>query len=189
MLKRSWSSYRKKSEVVRSSQLLQYEQHNDAAIISCPLTTRTRKVCNMFVSNYRRAAAVSALLISVVLLAQIWSGSFIPFRLYFDDIQALSHHSNPDTESASSAADAQPSSAEKLGYVTWLGKTGDGSDKEDIYFIATRILVYQILHDPSTRSPRGLPIIVMTTPDVTAENRKRLEDDGATVIPIEFITE
>lgn len=80
-------------------------------------------------------------------------------------------------------------STEKLGYVTWLGKTGNGADQEDVYFIATRILVYQILHSPATKSPRGLPIIVMTTPDVAPANRKRLEDDGATVVPIEFVEE
>jgi alpha-N-acetylglucosamine transferase len=78
---------------------------------------------------------------------------------------------------------------ERLGYVTWLGKTGNGSDSEDVYFLATRVLVYQILHDPITRSPNNLPIIVMTTPDVSPANNARLTQDGAVVHPIDFITE
>ncbi|ETN38769.1 uncharacterized protein HMPREF1541_06807 [Cyphellophora europaea CBS 101466] len=102
----------------------------------------------------------------------------------------LSRHSVYDfAESRAGIESPSTSSDEKLGYVTWLGKTGVGDDEKDVYFLATRLLVYQILHDPSTRSPRSLPIIVMTTPDVKEANKQRLQADGATVIPIDFVTE
>lgn len=78
---------------------------------------------------------------------------------------------------------------ERLGYVTWLGGPGNDTDAEDDYFIAARILCYQILHAPATKSPRGLPMIVMATPDVATENKQRLRDDGATVVEIDFVQE
>jgi alpha-N-acetylglucosamine transferase len=99
-----------------------------------------------------------------------------------------SHHFD-QSEDASSWSAKSDFMGERLGYVTWLGKTGNGSDSEDVYFLATRILVYQILHDPITRSPNNLPIIVMTTPDVSPANKARLAQDGAVVHPIDFVNE
>merc|ERR1712070_69864 len=74
----------------------------------------------------------------------------------------------------------------KYAYATFLA--GDSSalaeDKvleHDKYFVATRILAYQLLHAPETKSKHGYPFIVLVTSDVSAEKRERLRKDGAVV--------
>ncbi|RMZ16218.1 hypothetical protein D0862_01319 [Hortaea werneckii] len=74
----------------------------------------------------------------------------------------------------------------KYAYATFLA--GDSSalseDKvleHDKYFVATRILAYQLLHAPETKSKHGYPFIVLVTSDVSAEKRERLRKDGAIV--------
>ncbi|KAF2181786.1 glycosyltransferase family 8 protein [Zopfia rhizophila CBS 207.26] len=79
---------------------------------------------------------------------------------------------------------------EKLAYVTWLSSTvvGEDSEKldEDVYFIGTRILVWQLLHYKKTKTS-GIDVIVVVTPDVSESRRERLRKDGAIVRPIEFV--
>jgi alpha-N-acetylglucosamine transferase len=59
---------------------------------------------------------------------------------------------------------------------------------EDYYFAATRILTYQILHDPSTKCARAeIPFLVLVTDDVSQQKRERLKRDGAQVVPVEDI--
>jgi alpha-N-acetylglucosamine transferase len=54
--------------------------------------------------------------------------------------------------------------------------------EDDFYFQAARVLTYQLLHDPKTRSKRAdIPFLVLCTQDVAVSKRKRLELDGATV--------
>ncbi|KAI6860906.1 glycosyltransferase family 8 protein, partial [Hortaea werneckii] len=74
----------------------------------------------------------------------------------------------------------------KYAYATFLA--GDSSalaeDKVleyDKYFVATRILAYQLLHAPETKSKHDYPFIVLVTSDVSAEKRERLRKDGAIV--------
>ncbi|KAI7565712.1 hypothetical protein KC317_g6176, partial [Hortaea werneckii] len=74
----------------------------------------------------------------------------------------------------------------KYAYATFLA--GDSSaiaeDKvleHDKYFVATRILAYQLLHAPETKSKHDYPFIVLVTSDVSAEKRERLRKDGAVV--------
>lgn len=55
---------------------------------------------------------------------------------------------------------------------------------DDPYFVATRTLCYQILHEPATRNRLGAPCIVMTTPDISQVKINRLKKDGAIVWPI-----
>ncbi|KAF2262108.1 nucleotide-diphospho-sugar transferase, partial [Lojkania enalia] len=77
---------------------------------------------------------------------------------------------------------------EKLAYVTWLSSTiyGEKSEEEDVFFIATRILVWQLLHYEKTKT-KGIDVVVIVTPDVSESRRKRLRKDGATVRPIDFV--
>ncbi|KAF2769551.1 nucleotide-diphospho-sugar transferase [Teratosphaeria nubilosa] len=51
----------------------------------------------------------------------------------------------------------------------------------DKYFIATRILAYQLLHAPETRTQNHYPFIVLVTDDVPEHKRDRLRRDGAMV--------
>ncbi|KAI7281521.1 nucleotide-diphospho-sugar transferase [Hortaea werneckii] len=74
----------------------------------------------------------------------------------------------------------------KYAYATFLA--GDSSavaeDKvleHDKYFVATRILAYQLLHAPETKSKHDYPFILLVTSDVAAEKRERLRKDGAIV--------
>lgn len=70
-------------------------------------------------------------------------------------------------------------------YATFLA--GDGKNEtanihEDNYFVATRILAYQLKHAPETRTTHHYPFIVVVTPEVTERKRDRLRKDGAIVV-------
>jgi alpha-N-acetylglucosamine transferase len=78
---------------------------------------------------------------------------------------------------------------EKLAYVVLLSGTIDsaqGDDLEkDLYFQATRILIWQFLHVPESRTKHD--VIVMVTPTVTEHRRERLRKDGAIVVPVDLV--
>ncbi|KAF1994480.1 glycosyltransferase family 8 protein [Amniculicola lignicola CBS 123094] len=79
---------------------------------------------------------------------------------------------------------------EKLAYVSWLSSTVAGKDNEDLdkdlYFIGTRILVWQLLHYYKTKT-KNIDVVIITTPDVSQSRIDRLRKDGAIVKPIEFV--
>ncbi|KAF2271254.1 nucleotide-diphospho-sugar transferase [Westerdykella ornata] len=81
-----------------------------------------------------------------------------------------------------------PDGKERLAYVTFLSGTVDQDDdlEKDNYFIATRILIWQLLHVPETRTHR-CDVVVMVTPSVSEARRARLRQDGAIVYPVEFL--
>jgi alpha-N-acetylglucosamine transferase len=62
----------------------------------------------------------------------------------------------------------------------------DQGNLHDDYFIATRILAYQILHAPQTRS-KDIPFIVLTTKGVSEAKRERLRRDGAIVLTVDSV--
>ena len=62
----------------------------------------------------------------------------------------------------------------------------DQDNMQDEYFIATRLLAYQILHAPETRSA-NIPFIVLATKGVSEAKRERLRLDGAVVLAVETI--
>jgi len=77
-----------------------------------------------------------------------------------------------------------------VAYATLL--TGSVADNDapadtDNYFTAARMLCYQILHDPVTRTRLNAPCLVMVTPNVRQDKIDQLQEDGATVIKVEFI--
>ncbi|KAL1801567.1 hypothetical protein ACET3X_001909 [Alternaria dauci] len=83
---------------------------------------------------------------------------------------------------------------EKLAYVTFLTGPSEGDDapkanadnlEDDKYFQAIRILLWQFLHKPETRTKHD--VIVMVTPTVSQSRRDRLEKDGAIVHAVEFL--
>ena len=87
----------------------------------------------------------------------------------------------PNTANATSA------DAKKYAYVTLLSGTVDAPEDlaKDNYFVAVRILIWQLLHNPGTRTDHD--VIVMVTPSVTKHRRERLEKDGATVMQVDFV--
>ncbi|KAJ4296397.1 hypothetical protein N0V90_006442 [Kalmusia sp. IMI 367209] len=77
---------------------------------------------------------------------------------------------------------------ERFAYVTFLSGAFDEDDniEKDNYFVATRILVWQLLHKAETRT-NGIDVIVMVTPSVSQSRRDRLAKDGAIVYPVQFL--
>ncbi|KAF3938972.1 hypothetical protein ABW19_dt0203199 [Dactylella cylindrospora] len=81
----------------------------------------------------------------------------------------------------------------KVAYATFLAentylKDGSAKDEDDMYFVATRVLAYQLLHAPETRTNQSIPFIVLVTDAVSESKRRTLESDGATVIYGEDVT-
>ncbi|KAH7305470.1 nucleotide-diphospho-sugar transferase [Stachybotrys elegans] len=81
---------------------------------------------------------------------------------------------------------------ERYAYVTWLSNTVAANSRasenfdDDLYFTATRVLVWQLLHDPKTKTS-GIDVIVMVSPGVSEAHRERLRKDGAIVRAIENV--
>jgi alpha-N-acetylglucosamine transferase len=78
----------------------------------------------------------------------------------------------------------------KYAFATFLAgdvsHQGDVNLNHDNYFVATRILTYQILHAPETRSD-DIPFIVLVTSSVSEAKRERLRLDGAIVVEAEHV--
>lgn len=81
--------------------------------------------------------------------------------------------------------------AEELAYVTFFtGTEANKSDPDidnDVYFVATRILGYQLMHSPKTRTQRNIPFVILVPPDVVPAKRDRFERDGAIVIEVPYL--
>ncbi|KAF4612817.1 hypothetical protein G7Y89_g15556 [Cudoniella acicularis] len=81
------------------------------------------------------------------------------------------------------------SASSRVAIATFL--SGDSSntenDNDDPYFLAARILTYQLLHDPQTQNNNNtqIPFLILATTSVSERKRTRLTLDGATVIPVE----
>lgn len=73
----------------------------------------------------------------------------------------------------------------KYAFATFLASDSldaqDTAIDSDDYFVATRILAYQILHAPETKSASRIPFIVLVNEGVSEAKRERLRRDGAIV--------
>jgi len=67
----------------------------------------------------------------------------------------------------------------------WSPDNQEKINDEDSYYISVRILTYQFLHDPMTKTDPDIPFLVLTMPEVDDWKKDQLRRDGATVIPIE----
>nr|OQO16745.1 hypothetical protein B0A51_16339 [Rachicladosporium sp. CCFEE 5018] len=142
----------------------------------------------------RRSCRSLYLGIAVVLFFLLFVYTPLP-QNYDDQRDALVNHvTSAATGHKASANASLPSLAttkSKYAYATFLA--GDAHQQEladindDNYFVAARILTYQILHAPETRSPAGIPFIVLVTKAVSEPKRHRLRLDGAIVIEAETI--
>ena len=68
----------------------------------------------------------------------------------------------------------------------WEHKEYD-DDNEDVYFYSTRVIGYQLMHNPETRSNTSIPFVVLCTKEVSERKRARLRKDGAIVIVAEDV--
>lgn len=66
---------------------------------------------------------------------------------------------------------------------------GMTTEDEDDYFVATRVLGYQLMHQPETRSNTSIPFIVVASSEVSQSKRARLEKDGAKVVVVDSISD
>ncbi|EMD67054.1 glycosyltransferase family 8 protein, partial [Bipolaris sorokiniana ND90Pr] len=75
----------------------------------------------------------------------------------------------------------------KYAYLIFMTQTLNASDdlERDNYFITARILMWQLVHNPSTRTKHD--VIVMVTPNVSQSRRGRLKRDGAIVHAVNFL--
>lgn len=77
-------------------------------------------------------------------------------------------------------------------YCVFLAPSAEGTgqtsgidlDTEDHYLVGTRMLIYQLLYDPITKTTNNYPFIVLVTTDVPQQHRDRLTRDGAIVIEV-----
>lgn len=68
-------------------------------------------------------------------------------------------------------------------YCTRLAQECD----EDPYFNAVQLLIYQILHRPSTCTRLGIPLLVFVVPHVSEARRRVFRSMGASVIEIDYV--
>ena len=108
---------------------------------------------------------------------------------------ALVKHVAGATTAITKSAPHYPATLEttksKYAFATLLASDAQHPDDQDNlhdeYFIATRLLAYQILHAPETRSKDNIPFIVLATKGVSEAKRDRLRRDGAIVLAVETI--
>ena len=63
-----------------------------------------------------------------------------------------------------------------------------GQARDDDYFIATRVLTYQLLHDAATRyDPSSITFLVLCSESVDLGKKETLRADGATVVDVKDV--
>jgi alpha-N-acetylglucosamine transferase len=72
-------------------------------------------------------------------------------------------------------------SSTRYAYTTLL------TSEDEAYFTATRVLAYQLLADPETKTHHSIPFVVMVTKSVPRHQRQQLVLDGATVVFVEDV--
>ncbi|KAH8725870.1 nucleotide-diphospho-sugar transferase [Phaeosphaeriaceae sp. PMI808] len=72
----------------------------------------------------------------------------------------------------------------KYAYATFLAGN-DQDESEDVYFLGARLLAFQLIHDPPTKSNNSIPFIVIVTKTVSSAKKERLQKDGAVVVVVE----
>lgn len=73
----------------------------------------------------------------------------------------------------------------RYAFATFLSELDDETtkkDQDDVYLTCTRMLAYQLLHDPETRTNTSIPFVVLVSPGVPQEKRDRLTSEGAIVV-------
>jgi alpha-N-acetylglucosamine transferase len=76
---------------------------------------------------------------------------------------------------------------QKRAYATLFSTKSENDTMDDPYFTAVRVLTYQLLHHPSTRTKLDIPLLVLVPPHVSEFKRKVLTAEGAAVIPIDLL--
>jgi len=78
----------------------------------------------------------------------------------------------------------------KLAYASLLLPDNHPNHTEnhpDPYFLSTRLLNYQLLHDKRTRTTNSIPFIVLVPPGVLEWKRTKLAREGAIIVRVELL--
>ena len=92
-------------------------------------------------------------------------------------------HQEQGTNDLPVPENSAPKPASKNAYVLFLTdySTADDNEGADIYYTAARVLLYQLLHAPSTRTQASIPVIILATDSVKPARIDRLRASGADV--------
>lgn len=150
---------------------------------------------NIFTNpRIRKVILFSVLIVSICGFLALETGVFeevkIPTILHTlkPKITGQEEKETPKTPQYLDAGKVYGDREEKVAYATFLSGTEYSGDdlEEDKYFVAVRILVWQLKHVPETRTNRH-DVIVIVTPSVSQSRRDRLRKDGAIVHPVELL--
>jgi len=122
-----------------------------------------------FCSRRGTVTLLAALLIAIVLT--------VSYYLSFPESASRLISSTPFATSPKSPQSGRA-------YATFLSTRLQNDDDYDAYFLATRVLAYQLLYHPSTKTNIDVPFVVIVPPHVSESKVKQLEKDGATVIRV-----
>lgn len=131
--------------------------------------------------------AAVATLIALCVVFSLRTTSYDPVELWKSSYQASQTKASDVT--LVDGDTNKPARKEKLAYALLMTSTVDKSDdlENDHYFVAARIVVWQLLHNPKTRTTNGADVFVMVTPDVSKARIDRLKRDGVTVRRVEVV--
>jgi len=111
-------------------------------------------------------------LFAIVVLLTLYN---LPFRQPLD---LSSHH-------GSLSSSYHKTSSSKNAFAVYLAETENEDDEDaedDPYFTSIRMQIYQLLHDPRTRTLQNIPFVVLVSPGVNQSKRLRLHNEGAMVV-------
>lgn len=109
------------------------------------------------------------------------------------DSAHISSHSQLPTPTPSTPTPSAPTPTAKNrhGIVAFLAadfrEEDDSPDDDDKYFVSTRMLVYQLLHAPSTKISQSISFTILVTKEVRESKIQRLRKDGATVVVVDGV--
>jgi alpha-N-acetylglucosamine transferase len=90
-----------------------------------------------------------------------------------------------DRPSSPQSLQSLPKSGKNYAYTTFLAApwnvNENATDDDDNYYTQTRMLNWQLRHDPPTRSPNNYPFVVLVTSEVSQSKRARMEREGMIV--------
>ncbi|KAI9376541.1 nucleotide-diphospho-sugar transferase [Aspergillus egyptiacus] len=118
-----------------------------------------------------RSIKTLLILLAICTILLLWPHLSLPF-----DLDSLTTSPTPPTGKYAFAT-----------ILTGEDDTDTDSSSSNPYFTAARLLTYQLLHDPDTRSESDIPFLILVTDNVPQTQRDQLTRDGATVVPVESI--
>jgi alpha-N-acetylglucosamine transferase len=113
----------------------------------------------------------------VIATAALLSLSLVTYRYYDYPLPVW-----PERHGSATTISDTP---ERRAYATFLSTRITDLSQEDTYFTAVRVLSYQLLHAPETRTNLSIPFVVMVPPHVSMKKREILAAEGAIILPVD----